>query len=126
MQMPTGGSLPPPGYQGALQYAKNYAMMNATQKVAVVLISDNFPRICNTVTDLPDDLLPIAQQYATGTPKVLTYVIGISDGVNPNPTQTQLNQVAMAGGTGTAYLANSAMAVTSALSSIRTQFKTCP
>ncbi len=126
LQMPTGGSLPPPGYQGALQYAKNYAMMNASQKVAVVLLSDNFPRICNTVTDLPDDLLPIAQQYATGTPKVLTYVIGISDGVAPNPTQAQLNQVAAAGGTGTAWIANSSTAVSNALSAIRMQFKTCP
>lgn len=125
-QVPTGASLPPPGYQGALQYAKNYAMAHPSEKVAVVLLSDGFPNECNTNTDVPTDLIPIAQQYATGMPKVLTYAIGVSDGIAPNPTQAQWNQVAAAGGTGTAYLANSTMDVTNALNSIRMQFKTCP
>jgi len=126
MQTAATGSLPPPGYQGALQYAKNYAMAHPSEKVAVVLLTDNFPRICNTNTDVPDDLLPIAQTFATGTPKVLTYVVGIGDGIAPNPTIAQLNQVAAAGGTGTAWLVNSQTDVTNALNNIRTLFKTCP
>jgi hypothetical protein len=125
-QSANGGSMPPPGYRGALQYAKNYAMANSTQKVAVVLISDNLPNICATTVDSPSDLIPIAQQFANGTPKVITYVIGISDGISPNPTQAQWNQVATAGGTSSAYLANSTADVTNALNSIRAQFKTCP
>lgn len=126
MQSPTGGSLPPPGLDGALQYAKSYAMSHPTEKVGVVLITDGFPNQCTNNSDLPTDLLPIAQQYASGSPAVVTYVIGIGDGVAPNPTQAQLNQVAQAGGTGTAMLANSAAQVQSALSAIRMQFKTCP
>jgi hypothetical protein len=125
-QSPNGGSLPPPGYRGALQYAKDYAMASGTQKVAVVLISDSFPLICATTTGSPTELIPIAQQFAMGTPQVLTYVIGISDGISPNPTLADWSQVAAAGGTGTAFLANSSTAVTSALNSIRMQFKTCP
>jgi hypothetical protein len=52
--------------------------------------------------------------------------VGIGDGIAPNPTLMQLNQVATAGGTGTAFLTNSTMDVTNALNTIRTQFKTCP
>lgn len=101
-------------------------MAHLAEKVAVVLLTDGFPNICNMNTDVPDDLLPIAQQFATGTPKVVTYVVGIGNGVAPNPTIAQLNQVATAGGTGMAMLANSTMDVTNALNAIRTQFKTCP
>jgi hypothetical protein len=119
-----GGSTPPPGYQGALQYAKNYAMANSTQKVAVVLFSDSFPNSCTNTVDMVSDLVPLAQQFANGTPRVVTYVIGIGDGTSP--TQAQWNTVASAGGTGTAFLANSATAVTTALNNIRNQFKTCP
>ncbi len=122
----TGGSMPPPGYRGALQYAKNYAIANSTQKAAVVLLTDGLPNVCNTNNDVPDDLLPIAQQFASGTPRIITFVVGIGDGIAPHPTQAQLNQVASAGGTGTAWLTNSAAGVTSALNSIRTLYKTCP
>ena len=118
--------MPPPGLSGALQYAKAYAVSHATQKVAVVLFSDSFPNICNTTTNAPTDLIPIVQQYANGSPKVVTYVIGIGDGVSPNPTLSQWNQVASAGGTGTAQMANSEAQVVNALRLIRTQFKTCP
>jgi Mg-chelatase subunit ChlD len=126
MQSPTGGSLPPQGLQGALQYAKAYAVSHPAEKVGVVLLTDGLPNICTNNTDSPADLLPIAQQFAMGSPPVVTYVIGIGNGVAPNPTLAQLNQIAMAGGTGTATLTNSAIEVQTALSSIRTQFKTCP
>mgnify|MGYP002148303835 FL=1 len=122
----TGGSMPPPGLRGALTLTKNYVIANPTQKAAVVLLTDGFPNICNTNNDVPTDLLPIVQEFATGTPRITTYVIGIGDGVSPRPTTSQLNQVAAAGGTGSAWLTNSAAGVTSALNSIRTLYKTCP
>ncbi len=117
-----GGSVPPPGYRGALQYAKNYAISHSTEKVGVVLLLDSMPNICNMVADMPDDLLPIAQQFANGSPRVVTYVIGMGT----NVTTTQLNQIATAGGTNTGYLTNTPTEITSALNSIRSQFKTCP
>lgn len=124
MQAATGGSLPPPGLEGALQYAKGYAGMHPAEKVAVVLLTDGLPNICTNNADTPNDLIPIAQQYATGSPPVLTYVIGI--GTGSSPTLAQWSQIAAAGGTGAATLTNSAIEIQNALSSIRAQFKTCP
>ncbi len=121
-QTAVGGSTPPPGLQGALQYAKSYAASNPTQKVGLVLIADGLPNICTNNPDVPTDLLPIVSQYASGAPPVVTYVIGIGSGV----TLANWNQIAAAGGTGSAYLASSAAEVQSALASIRTGFKVCP
>jgi hypothetical protein len=92
----------------------------------LVYILDNMPNTCDVTSDAPDDLLPIAQEFANGNPRIVTYVIGIGNGVAPSPTVTQLNQIAMAGGTNTGYLTNSQTEMLSALNNIRSQFKTCP
>ncbi len=118
---PTGSSTPPPGLRGALQYAKNYATANPTQKVGLVYFIDNMPNTCASTNDVPTDLIPIAQQYANGTPRVVTYVIGIG----PNVTTAELNQIAAAGGTSTGFLTTTSAEMNSALNAIRTQFRTC-
>lgn len=118
----TGNSTPPPGLRGALQYAKNYATANPTQKTGVVFFLDGMPSTCAMTTSAPDDLLPIAQQFANGTPRVVTYVIGIGTSVSI----AQVNQIAAAGGTNTGFLTNSTADITMALNTIRSQFRTCP
>jgi hypothetical protein len=119
---PTGGSTPPPGLEGALQYARSFAQSTLNHQVSLVLIADGLPNICTSNPDLPTDLVPIAMAYANATPKVKTYVIGVGNLV----TQANWNAVATAGGTGTAYLTDSAASVQAALTSIRTVAKNCP
>jgi hypothetical protein len=119
---PVGGSTPPPGLEGALQYARSFALANATHQVSVVLIADGMPNVCATTTDMPTDLLPIAMAYSNATPKVRTYVIAVG---NLYP-QMYWDAIAAAGGTGTAYMSDSAASVQAALASIRTIAKACP
>lgn len=122
---PNGSSTPPPGLQGVLTYAKQWAASNPTHKVVVVAIADGAPNVCSS-TSMLSDLEPIATTYSTGTPKVSTYVIGLPNAGDANATAANWNKVAVAGGTGTAFLPTSQATVLSALQSIRGSLKTCP
>jgi Putative metal-binding motif len=117
-----GGATPPEILQGALTYAKTHEQQNPTHKTAVVMIADGLPNECATTSDDPGSLTPIATSFATGTPPIKTFVVAIS---NDEPAASW-NEVAAAGGTGTAHITLSASDITTALESIRTQFKTCP
>lgn len=116
-----GGSTPPGALQGALSYAKSFAAANPTHKVGVVLVADGVPNIC-TANQNGEDLPPIAAQYAAGAPKVLTYVLAITTEV----AKATWDPIAVAGGTGSAYVATSALEVQSALDKIRELARSCP
>jgi len=117
-----GGGTPPGSLLGALQYAKGYAQSHAGHKVAVVLIADGLPNECTTNTNTAADWLPAVSAAASGSPPVLTYVIGMGD----STTTAAFNSVASSGGTGSARFGTTANGVRVALEQIRTAFKTCP
>lgn len=93
---PNGMTPTGPALGGAIQYATGYAQANPGHKVAVVLATDGMPTEC-----APQDIGSIAQLAATaftGSPSVPTFVIGVGGAL------TALNTIAIAGGTGQAYI----------------------
>jgi hypothetical protein len=115
-QTPGGNTPTVPALQGALAYAKGYAMANPTHHVSVVYATDGYPQGCDSTNTIAN-AAATAQMAASGTPSIQTYVLGVGRAVN------QLNQIAAAGGTTQAYLidttGNAADQLTAALASIR-------
>lgn len=87
---PTG-----PALSGALQHMKAWATAHPARTAAVVLMTDGYPTECDPIGIA--DIAAIAQAAATAVPPVLTYVIGL------DPSATDLDQIAGAGGTHHAY-----------------------
>ncbi len=121
-KMPEGSTPQAPALQGALTYAKAWAIAHSTHRVAVVLITDGLPNECTPNQDVPTDTAKVAAVYASGSPAVKTFVVGIG----PGATQAQWDQIAASGGTGTARVALTTASLGTALSGVRTAFKTCP
>ena len=117
-----GGTPQATALQGALTYAKAWAIAHPSHKVGVVLIADGLPSECSPNKSEPTDTAKIASTYALGTPSVKTYVIGLG----PDVTQAQWNQISTSGGTGTANLALTTAALAASLNTVRTAFDTCP
>ena len=92
---PGGGTPTAAALQGAVNYATSWAKSNPTHTVVVVLATDGDPTSCSP-TDIPG-IAKIAAAGVAGTPKVLTFVIGVGS------LQANLNQLAAAGGTGSAF-----------------------
>jgi hypothetical protein len=119
---PEGTSCPPPGLTGALTYAKSFATGHAGHKVGLILIADGEPSECGGMTMA--DLEPIAKQFATGTPSIPTYVIGLPN-MTPVPRE-KFDSLAAAGGTTNAYMPTSPMELLTAFRAINNVFKACP
>lgn len=119
---PQTTSSPPPGLEGTLQYAQQWAATHVGHKVAVIAIADGSPNMCGG--DVLADLNPIASKYAVGANAVLTYVVGLP---NPGDTATAAgwNAFATAGGTTKAYLPMSATDVLPAFAAIRATLTPC-
>ncbi len=81
--------------QGAVDHAKAWATQNPNHVVIDILATDGDPTECDT--SLPD-IDAIAAGGAMGTPKVLTFVIGVGSSLGA------LNGIAAAGGTGQAFI----------------------
>lgn len=92
---PTGGTPTEPALQGAIDHAKAWANFNVGHAVIVVLATDGDPEGCNSELAAINQ---IATAGATGTPSILTFVIGVGGSVGA------LNGIAAAGGTGTAFM----------------------
>jgi hypothetical protein len=91
--------------QGAVQHAQSWGMAHPGDVVVVILATDGDPDSCNI---LPDPLTPVEQAATVGvmgTPKILTFVIGVGSDT------TNLNAIAMAGGTNSAYIVDTSMSV---------------
>lgn len=100
MHGPTTGTPTSAALQGAIDYASSYATAHAGDTVVDVLATDGEPEECDlSLTDIDK----IAASGVTGTPKVLTFVIGVNDGTG---NLTNLNGIAAAGGTGSAFIVN--------------------
>jgi hypothetical protein len=122
-QTPGGNTPTYPSIQGALAYAKAYAMQNPTHKVAVVYSTDGYPKGCDASNTIAN-AVTAADTAFKGSPSIPTYVLGIGRNV------ANLNSIAVAGGTTQAFLidtlGDAATQLSTALASIRTQTKvTC-
>jgi hypothetical protein len=92
---PTGNTPTEPALDGAIQYATSWANQNPGHATIVVLATDGDPNVCDS--DLPA-INAIAMAGANGTPKILTFVIGVGGSVGA------LNGIAAAGGTTNAFM----------------------
>lgn len=92
---PTGGTPTSAALQGAVDHARAWANFNVGHKTIVVLATDGDPSGCN------EDLAfinGIAASGVSGSPSILTFVIGVGGSVSA------LNGFAAAGGTNQAFM----------------------
>jgi len=75
-------------------------MAHSGRQPAVVLVTDGFPTEC--MPQDPASIALIAKNAYEGTPRVLTFVVGLEDA----GSLANLDVIAKAGGTGQAYLTN--------------------
>jgi hypothetical protein len=85
-----------PALQGAVDHAREWAQKNPGHVVVAVLATDGEPTECDPQEVA--DIAQIAAAGANGTPKVLTFVIGVGSSLS------NLNQLAQSGGTQSAFL----------------------
>jgi hypothetical protein len=94
---PHDGTPTRPALEGAVNFVRDWIQKNPTHTGVVVLATDGYPSTAICTPQLNDmaSVIAVAQMAAAWTPPVRTYVIGIGNVKN-------LNQVAVAGGTGQA------------------------
>lgn len=92
---PTNSTPTSAALQGAIDHAKEWGTKNSNHVVIDVLATDGDPTECDT--DL-NHINAIAAAGLAGTPKILTFVIGVGSSL------TALNGIAAAGGTGQAFI----------------------
>jgi hypothetical protein len=106
--------------QGAVDHASEWAVAHPGHKAVVLLATDGDPTECDTSLT---NIAAIAQKAAAGTPNVLTFVIGIGSSL------TNLNTIAAAGGTSSAFIVDTSGNVTQqfldALDKIRGAAQSC-
>jgi hypothetical protein len=111
---PNTGTPTSAALQGAIDHAKAWGTSHPGDVVIDVLATDGDPEECDTTLA---DINAIAAAGLNGTPKVLTYVIGVGSSL------TNLNGIAAAGGTTSAYIvdtnANAGQQFLDALNAIR-------
>lgn len=100
---------------GAIQGLKDWSTTKQKAKLAVVLVTDGVPNFslspkCNAASLIGTQ--QVAQSGVSGTPSVVTFVLGVGDQLDP------LNQIASSGGTDHAYLVASTAAPSDILSQL--------
>jgi hypothetical protein len=117
---PSGATPTAPALEGAIDHARAYALANPTHTVVALLATDGLPTEC-APTGI-GDIAQIATAGAAGSPSIRTFVIGVFSGNDLN-AQSNLNQIAAAGGTQQAFFVDSnqnvAQAFLDALNQIR-------
>ena len=114
-----GGTPTTPALQGAIEFSANWQIAHPERTVSVVFVTDGIPNGCNS--SVANAAMAAAAGLA-GTPSIKTYVLGVGPEVMNN-----LDPVAMAGGTGTAYVVTmgGAAALSAALAAIKGTTVTC-
>jgi hypothetical protein len=96
---PSTGTPTSAALQGAIDHASAWATAHPQHVTIVILATDGFPSECDTTIA---HLKAIAAAGANGTPKILTFTIGVGDGL------FALNEIAEGGGTVQAYVVDNA------------------
>jgi hypothetical protein len=107
---PSGGTPTAPALQGAIDYARAWAEGHPDRLVAVVLATDGVPSECSLANDvlLIDQVVGIARTAAEGSPALKTFVVGVfsPSAIEDINAPQNLNAIAEAGGTDSAYVIN--------------------
>lgn len=93
---PTG-----PAMQGAMIYAKKWALDHPDRRTVVVLATDGRPTVCSqqeTATERVDNVIKTMEQGLKHTPSIKTFVIGVEEAKNAISIMV-MNEFAKAGGT---------------------------
>jgi hypothetical protein len=106
---PNGNTPTGPALQGAIDHAKQFAGQNPGHTVVTVLATDGLPTSC-TMTNI-SQIAALAQAGKNGTPSISTFVIGVFAPADTAAAQN-LNSIAAAGGTNTAFIINTSGNVT--------------
>lgn len=105
MQFPEGGTPTLPALTAMLQYMAGVASAHPDHAAAVVLATDGEPTECGILNNVAG-VAAVASSYAQGSPPVRTFVIGVGSSL------FSLNSIASAGGTGQAFIIDTAQDVT--------------
>jgi hypothetical protein len=98
-----GGDTPTyPALQGAYNYATTWATVNPDRRTIVVLATDGNPTNCGSTNNVNDISNQLVAPALAQNPSLLTFVIGVGSSL------TNLNQIAAAGGTGQAFIVDTA------------------
>lgn len=129
---PKGGTPTLPALKGAIAYAKSVAAQHQGEHAAVVLVTDGEPGFQINGSFQPgcdnNDIAHVSAEAAAafkGSPSIPTYVIGVG------PSLSNLNQIASAGGTKSAFMVSVAdpsktsTVFQQALDQIRGQIMSC-
>lgn len=95
--------------QGAVDAAKAYATANPGHAVVAVLATDGLPTECDTNMA---NVAAIAAAALAGTPSIKTFVIGVFAADEATVAQTNLDQIAAAGGTTSALIVTATASTT--------------
>jgi hypothetical protein len=101
MHSPTTGTPTVQALTGAITHAQSWSMMHAGDAVVVVLATDGEPDDNCTPEDIPS-VESVATMGRMSPQGIRTFVIGVDDGTN----LSDLDGIAAAGGTGSAFIVN--------------------
>jgi hypothetical protein len=107
-QKPQGSTPTVPALQGALNHANDWATAHPDQSVVVVYATDGYPMSCDSSNTIANAATIAATAYA-GPNKIRTYVLGVG------PNLSDLNAIAMSGGTDQATQIDTGQDVTAQL-----------
>jgi hypothetical protein len=116
--LPVESSTPTlPALQGAIDYARSWSDSHPESTVVVWLVTDGLPEGCESTVE---NVAAAARDGLNNAPSIPTYVIGIGD-------LTALDQIAEAGGTGTAVIAEpgSSQQLVQAMNALRDSASNC-
>jgi Mg-chelatase subunit ChlD len=99
---PTGNTPTAAALEGAINQAQMYAAANPGHSVVAVLATDGLPDEC-TPSDIPT-IARLAAQGLSGSPSIKTFAIGVFTPNDKAMGTSDLDQIASAGGTKTAFV----------------------
>ncbi|HEU5072995.1 MAG TPA: vWA domain-containing protein [Polyangiaceae bacterium] len=97
-----------PAVEGTIQAIQALQAADPSTRYTMVVVTDGMPALC---PGIPDQIDPVVDAVAAVADTISTYVIGVENPVteeepNPPDTVSDLNLLAQAGGTDTAFLIN--------------------
>jgi len=108
-QSPGGNTPTLPSLEGAVAHAQEWADAHPDHQAVVVYLTDGYPRSCGADDDTIPDAADAAEEAFTGMPSIRTYVLGVGRNL------TDLDQIAVAGGTEAALFVDAGQDVTAQL-----------
>jgi hypothetical protein len=119
-KLPMGDTPTSAALTGAITAAKAYATAHAGHTVAAVMATDGLPTECDTNIA---GVAGVAQAAFAGSPSVKTFVIGEFAQSEAAIAQSNLDQIAAAGGTSKAFVVNTNQNVTQQFSAALNQIR---